>query len=139
MRRRRGYTLLEIAVVLVILAALGGVALPALAALRAPSALDAAVSALRSAAQRASLNAVTSGAPSELVVDAASGRAWLHPGDSTFALAIPAACRLNGATRARVRFDPDGRADGALPDIACGTARARVAIDPLTGALEVQR
>jgi general secretion pathway protein H len=136
---RRGYTLLEMSVVLVILALAGAVAIPAFAAWRPATGVAAATGALRAAAQLASERAVSAGVATELVIDAPAARAWLHPRDTVFALVVPAECRLVGGARQMVRFAPDGRTSGTLPSVECGADRAQVVVDPLSGAVEVAR
>lgn len=136
--RRDGYTLLEAMVTLVILAAAGAIAIPALAAWRPPSARDAAVGELVRVIGLARNQAVSSGAGTELVVDATSARVWLRPRDTSFVLALPVGCRLSGAPRSRLHFDTDGPARGDVPVVACGLDSARVNIDALTGETHVE-
>lgn len=131
--RRRGYTLLELVVVLAILALTGAVALPAFAAWRPVSPLAATTGELTRAVALARGRAVGSGAPVELVLDAGGARAWLHPRDTSFMLALPDGCRLRGPARSRIWFDAGGPARGALPVAACGGDSARVHVDALSG------
>ncbi|MDQ8153410.1 MAG: type II secretion system protein [Gemmatimonadota bacterium] len=131
--RRAGYTLLEVAVVLVILAMAGAVAVPAFATLRPASAIDAASTQLIGAVQAARARALGSGRSAELVVDAARARVWLRPRDTTFTLDLPTDCQLRGPARAVLHVAPDGATRGQLPTVACGAARVRVAIDAVTG------
>jgi general secretion pathway protein H len=130
---RRGYTLVELVVVMVILAIAGALAAPAIAAWRPPAGFDAAAARLMAVTQMARDRAIASGRVAELVIDAANGRAWLRPRDTSFALALPNACQFVGPPRSVLRFSPDGPSHGELPDIACGSRRARIVADPLTG------
>lgn len=131
--RREGYTLLEAMVTLVILAAAGAIAIPALAAWRPLSARDAAAGELVRIIGLARSRAVSSGAGTELVMDATSARIWLRPRDTSFVLALPDGCRLSGAPRSRLHLDADGPALGDVPVVACGPDSVRVSIDALTG------
>lgn len=130
---RGGYTLVELVVVLVILGLAGALAVPAIAAWRPPSDLDAAAARVVEALHAARERAVIGGHDAELVIDAANQRAWLRPRDTSFVLDLPDGCQLTGAARSVMRFAPDGPAHGTIPSIACGSRRARVLADPLTG------
>lgn len=130
---RRGYTLVELVVVVVILALAGALAVPAVAAWRPPSDLDAAAARVVAVLSLARERAVSSGHQAELTVDAASQRAWLRPRDTSFVLELPDGCQLSGSARDVMRFAPDGPSHGSVPSLACGARRARVLIDPLTG------
>lgn len=131
--RRQGYTLLEAMVTLVILAAAGAIAVPALVAWRPLSAREAAAGELVRVIGLARSRAVSSGAGTELVMDAASARIWIRPRDTSFVLALPEGCRLRGAPRSRLHFDADGPVHGDVAVVACGRDSARVSIDALTG------
>ena len=131
--RREGYTLLEAMATLVILAAAGAIAIPALVAWRPLSARDAAAGELVRVIGLARSQAVAIGAGTELVMDAASARAWLRPRDTSFVLALPNGCRLSGAPRSRLHLDADGPARGDAPVVVCGLDSARISIDALTG------
>jgi general secretion pathway protein H len=130
---RGGYTLVELVVVIVILALSGALVVPAIAAWRPPSDLAAATAPVVSALHLARERAVSSGRETELVIDAANRRVWLRPRDTSYVLDLPDGCQLAGGARSVMRFAPDGPSHGTLPSIACGTRRARVAADPLTG------
>jgi len=134
---RNGYTLIEMAVVLVILAIAGAVAVPAFAALRPQRALDGAAARVVDALRMARERAVTGGRTTELVIDSANARAWLEPRDVPFTLDLPDGCRLTGGARIATRFAPDGTASGDSPGFACGTAHATASVDPLTGRVRV--
>jgi general secretion pathway protein H len=136
--RRRGYTLLELLVVLVILSLAGVVAVPAFAAWRPVEARRAAAGELVRVLDLARQRAVSGGVETELVIDPARARAWLHPRDTSFTLALPDSCRLRGTARSRVKLELGGAANGALPLVVCGTDSARVRIDALTGAPHVE-
>jgi prepilin-type N-terminal cleavage/methylation domain-containing protein len=131
--RHAGYTLLEVVVVLVILAIAGAVAAPAFATWRPARDVDDATSRLVAALSLARERAVAGGRGVELVVDATNARVWLRPRDTSFALALPDGCRLDGALRSIVHFSADGPALGSMPDLTCGADRVRLTIDPLTG------
>lgn len=130
---KRGYTLIELVVVLVILVLAGGVMVPALAAWRPPTDIAAARGRVVSVAQLARERAVTSGGEVELVIDATNQRVWLRPRDTSFVLSLPDGCRLVGEARSVIRFAADGPARGTVPEISCGAERAQLVVDPLTG------
>jgi len=131
--RRRGYTLLELAVVLTIMALTLAVTAPAIAAWRTPSAREAARAELVTTLRFARARAVTSGGAVTLVIDPSTARVWLRPRDTTFALALPDECRLRGAARSTIRFAAEGPALGDLPSIQCGAETIPVMVDALTG------
>jgi hypothetical protein len=120
-------------VTLVILAAAGAIAVPALVAWRPLGARDAAVGELVRVIALARNRAVVSGAATELVMDAASAQIWLSPRDTSFVLALPDGCRLRGASRSRLHFDAAGPAHGDAPVVVCGLDSARISVDALTG------
>ncbi|MBM3909115.1 MAG: GspH/FimT family pseudopilin [Gemmatimonadetes bacterium] len=130
---RRGYTLLELTVVVAILALALAVAAPAIAGWRPPNDAEAARAELISALRFARARAVNSGGAVTLVVDPSTARVWLRPRDTTFALALPGNCRLVGAARSAIRFSPDGPALGEVPALHCGAEVIAVAVDALTG------
>lgn len=132
-RRRAAYTLLEVTVVLVILAIAGAVAAPAFASLRPARGLDAATSQVISALNAARTQAVAGGGAVQVTFEVPGARVWLHPRDTSFVMTLPDDCRLEGTARTHVRYSADGAASGAAPTVACGTARAQIAIDALTG------
>lgn len=131
--RRRGQTLLELVVVLAIVALSLAAVVPAMAAWRAPRDAEEARQVLRGALERARTRAVAGGTATTLVVEPSTGRAWLHPGDTTFLLAVPDGCRLAGSERTAVRFAPDGRARGVPPGAACGRDVVTLRVDALSG------
>lgn len=136
--RTAGYTLLEVLVVLVILAVTGAVAAPAFATLRPARDLDAATARVVAVLHAARTRALSGGVSSQAVFDPSRARVWLQPHDTSFALALPSACRLDGAVRTSARFAADGSARGDVPDVVCSGSRARITVDWLTGATTVQ-
>jgi len=133
MNVRRGVTLIELAVVFVILAIAASLAVPAFATWRPRSSLDQARTALIAALELARERSLTLGTAVDVTIDPARALVWLHPHDTSFVLTLPAACRLGGAPRMTLRFSPDGAARGQVPDIACGATRAVITVDALSG------
>lgn len=136
MNGRRGYTLVELVVVLVILALAGAVAVPAFA-WRPPRNVDAAASRVVSALRLARERAVTRATPVRLSFEAASIRLADARRDTLVALDLPEACHLRGG--GALRFAPDGHVLGEVPRVVCGADSSLVRLDPLTGEVMVAR
>lgn len=134
--RRRGATLIELAVVLVIIAVAASLAVPAFASLRPRPPIAHVRDQMIAALQLARERALALGVPVELTVDPARAVGWLQPRDTTFVIDLPAGCHLEGAPRTTVRFAPDGTASGSTPEIACGGARAALSVDALSGRVD---
>ncbi len=130
---RAGYTLVEMVVVLLILAVSAAAAVPAFAAWRTASDLDVATARVVEALRLARERAIAGGRGSALVIDAANARIWLRPTDTSWVLALPRSCRLDGAPRLVVHFAADGPARGEVPLVRCGSDSARVTLDRITG------
>jgi general secretion pathway protein H len=120
-RVRRGFTLVEVIVVLAILAVAAAVSVPALRALTADEPeIETATRRFEALFKVARDSALRAGTPVTVVIDSASGRVWLtargvaaDPAEG-LELELPAGVRLQlGVARARFRFTPGG---GALAD-----------------------
>jgi prepilin-type N-terminal cleavage/methylation domain-containing protein len=147
-RRRRaarhGFTLVEIVVVLVVIGLVLGVATPAFVQLAATEP-DGATT-VRQLLDGARRTALEDGSTVEVAIDPASSRVWLWadgaapPLDSTFVLRLPPGTTL-AATRPRIRyrFHPDGSGWGDTLVVRDGAASARLVIEPLAGAVHLER
>jgi general secretion pathway protein H len=138
MNSRRGFTLLELAVVLVIMALALAVTAPAIASWRSPRPLDAALASFVAALHLARERAVSTGTQAVFVTDPVTARFWLTPRDTSFVLALPEGCALLGPARTVMFFAAEGPAHGTLPSVVCGGESARVDVDPLTGSIHAE-
>lgn len=142
---RRGFTLIEVLVVLLILALVGGVGIPRLAprATGAEGVAERVVAVL--VAARA--HAVERGVSTALLLDAASGR-WVvlgtpdayGGGDTlrTGVLALDGTALGSGdIDRVRVTFDAVGRAWGPPIDVGDADHRYTIRVHPWTGAIDL--
>ncbi|HEU4721238.1 MAG TPA: GspH/FimT family pseudopilin [Gemmatimonadaceae bacterium] len=110
----RGFTLLEVLVVLTVLAITAAAAVPAFLADRALGAEREAATALAGALARVRDGARSSAAPATLVLSPSEGRLWLVWRDSTVTEQIPLAPGIELAAvrgdRVQCRFEPTGTA-----------------------------
>lgn len=138
---RRGFTLVEIVVVVALLAIVSGVVAPALISATREDDTTRGAAELRTLLERARLTAVERGVPVVATIAPAAGayRIELAASDSLLEaglLALPQTVRLYAAAPVlRIRFDPLGTADADSVTVN-GTARSRVVcVDPWTGAV----
>jgi prepilin-type N-terminal cleavage/methylation domain-containing protein len=144
MRRTGGFTLVELAVVLFILAALAALAAPSFSRTIVSARLRASASDVRSAFARARSVAVAGGRARSVVFDLEKGEYGLD--NEAVRRGFPDPIRLGGVRiageeesggDARVRFFPDGTADEAEVSVEAGDGGTiRVKVDPLTGIAE---
>jgi prepilin-type N-terminal cleavage/methylation domain-containing protein len=147
-RSTRGFTLLELLVVLVIVGMLAAVAVPAL---RARGGAAASAKQLVSFYAVAREVAISRGAPADAVLDLSTGSFFVAaagrqgaPTDTLrrATLPLPEGARLASRTArgrlARVTFDALGRARGDAVVIADASGRHAVVTDPWTGAARVE-
>jgi general secretion pathway protein H len=137
-RRRAGFTIIEVVVVLLILAVAMAVTVPALQRERIDSDMDAALRVLDGLFRTARDSAVRGGVPVTLTIDSATLRVWMvRRGDEAplpAELPLPAGVRLQlAATRATFAFSPGGAvfADSLL--LQDGLTERIITIDPWTG------
>jgi prepilin-type N-terminal cleavage/methylation domain-containing protein len=136
---RRGFTLLELMVVLALLAITSAAAVPALLGARAippgrRTAME--LQALLSEARDASRE---SGIPAAFVLAPAEGRYWMTRGDSTLAgmIAPPAGARIESTSdRIVCRFAPAAHADPCTI-VVRGETTDTVRVDPWDGEIRI--
>ena len=137
MRRRRGFTLLELVVVLVILAITAGAAVPAYLSRQSGSAEHRAAGQLAALLIRARLSARQSGASAAVVLSPSDGRFWLTTRDSlaSGAIALPNGLHFDESLPARTecRFEPSGSASPCAVRI----QRYTVRVDQWSGEVRV--
>lgn len=139
--RRAGFSLLEVAVVLGILAVAAGAAVPAFRRLIAEDDMTVATRRVQTLFQLARDSAVRGGAPVTVHVDSVSGLVWLHvrgvfnPADAAgTSLELPRGVRLElSQARARFTFAPSGAAFADSLLLRGPTATRLVTLDPWTG------
>ncbi|HEX7120050.1 MAG TPA: GspH/FimT family protein [Longimicrobiales bacterium] len=137
---RRGLSLLELVVVLLLLGIAASVAAPALARLAAPDPVRDGAERVRTVLRRARLTAVQRGRTVVVVVvpEQRRYRAWLV-GDDARPLAdgvieLPADFRLQATSpRPTFTFSPRGRASGEAIVVRGAGRAASVVVDPWTG------
>lgn len=133
MRRRHGFTLIEIATVLALLGVLMAVAMPPLVGWRDGLAVRAARDDLATALARARIAAVATGGAA-LVVDPAAGRSWIRTpaADGLEPVDLRERYRVEvdvgGADAVEVRFDALGIGRLANRRIAIRRGRARAGL-----------
>ena len=138
MKRRPGFTLLELMVVLVILAITAGAAVPAYRSRQPGSAEHRAAGELAELLIRARLSARESGASAAVVLSPSDGRFWLTTRDSTAlgVIALPNGMHFDEALPARTecRFEPSGPATPCVLRI----QRYTVRVDPWSGEVRTE-
>lgn len=137
----RGFSLVELLVVLVILSVVAGVVIPAYVDRNVGGARDQAVLAVRAVAAHAHLRAVRDGVPVTLDLDPATGAyremaiASGAPSDSAVVgmLALPSGYLIQSSSpRLRLEFDPTGTVRGGVLTLA-GPSGAVIRMDSWTG------
>jgi general secretion pathway protein H len=144
MRRRPGFTLLELVVVLAILSLLVALTAPSFSRTILSARLRASASEVRASFARARSLAVAGGRERAVVFDLTEGRFGLDNDAVLRGFPEPlllGSLRLAGeeaeGKTARVRFFPDGTAQEAEVSVESEDGRAiRVKVDPLTGIAE---
>lgn len=141
---QRGFTLIEVVVVLSILALITAMALPLLAGAGSKADTRAAAREIAAAMRLTRDLAMTRGHPEAFVIDAASGA--FRAGSTSTPQRIPGDVRLvlytttgerRGATAGSIRFFPDGSSTGGGVRLQAGNSRAEVLVDWLTGHLTI--
>jgi general secretion pathway protein H len=143
-RAERGFTLVELMVVLALLALAYGLAAPAFTRAVAGSELRGAARELALALNRARADAVVGGGPRRLTVDGLAGTYGTGlarhaiPFGMTISAAVPEALRST-AHVAAIDFFPDGGSTGGRVTLTTREgARAAVAVDWLTGRVRAE-
>ncbi len=144
MRRTAGFTLVELAVVLFIVAALAALVAPSFSRTMVSARLRASASDVRAAFAKARYLAVAAGRERSVVFDLDKEEYGLD--NEAVRRGFPDPIRLGGVrltgeaaegTEAKVRFFPDGTADDAEVSVESGDGgTVRVKVDPLTGIAE---
>ncbi|MEO8560972.1 MAG: prepilin-type N-terminal cleavage/methylation domain-containing protein [bacterium] len=139
-RERRGFTLLELLVVLVLFAITAAAAVPAFLGERADAAERETATAVAMALTRVRDGARASGAPASLVLAPAEGRMWLVWRDSTMVEQIPLAPGVHVVAqhteRMECRFTPIGTATSFVVTIQ-GTRSLAVRVDAWSGDITI--
>jgi len=135
-RRRAGFTLVEVIVVLLLLSLMAAVAAPAFSAAIRRSSMHDATSTVTRVLERARSQALARGAEMTLVIDPVQTRVWQERPDTTFVLSLPDECTMSAeAPRARISFRADGTAAGDALTVKCGADAVAISTDPLNGAV----
>lgn len=125
-----GFTLFEMLVVLAIAALIGTLAFPAVERARGAMAFTDALGRVEAALNSARARALRTGEPASFTLDTVTGS--FGGGER-----LPDGVRGEGA--ANVRFFPDGSASTARFALIWRTARAQIAVDPVSGLVTVER
>ena len=144
MRRRGGFTLVEIMVVLFILSLLAALAAPSFSRTIVSARLRASAAEVRATLARARTLAVAGGTERAVVFDLEKGEYGID--NETVRRGFPDPVRMDGLRivgerkergDARVRFYPDGSAEEAEVSVSAGEGGTlRVTVEPLTGIAE---
>jgi type IV fimbrial biogenesis protein FimT len=131
-RLRRGFTLLEVIVVMILLAVMGGIAVPAFRSLFVEDELTTATHRLEALFHLARDSAIRAGIPVTVLIDSVSNNIWLDsPARPVDTDTLAAAASLSGRTLSRTTMStarPDTGQSLELPygvSIALTRARAR--------------
>ena len=133
-RNSRGFTLLELLVVLAILALMVGLVMPVLGHSIRHAALQGASAEIRAAVRNAGMAAVTEGRITIFRGDPAGGGYWIDRQYHRLAAADAASpLRVAVAGAGRVSFFPWGGSSGGRIRIEGPQARREIAVDAVTG------
>lgn len=144
--RMRGFTLIEMLVVLAIAGLLVALALPRLTGADEKAALRAAVDQLAAGLRLTRSFAMTHGRSESFVLDTASGA--FRAGDGSAPAQIPRGVRAalvtvaqdrDGPHQGRIEFFADGSSTGGGITLAAANERSEVLVDWLTGRVSIQQ
>lgn len=142
-RARRGFTLIELIVVLIIMGVVLSTATPAFT-VRGSSTADDAVERIASVLRSARRTALHTARVTTVTIDPAGGRVWVRTAgepvtlDTTFLLPLPANAQLTSATaRAAFTFDARGLAAGDELVVISNRGSAAVTVDPANGDVHI--
>lgn len=140
-----GYTILEVLIVLVVLAASAAIVAPRVSASRDASVLEGAGARLAAAMAVARASSISGSSPRYFILDPAR-RAYgadrekplkkLAPGIAMSASGFPSEL---GNARMHVRFNPDGTATGGAIILRKSRSAISISVDWLTGAVRIKR
>ena len=140
---QRGFTLIEMLVVLTVAALIVGIALPRLTGASEKAALRTAAHQLAAALRNTRSLAMTSGRTEAFVIDTANGAFRAGP---TAPRQLPRGLQLalvtvradrDGSSQGRIQFFADGSSTGGGVLLASGKTRSQVLVDWLTGRVSV--
>ncbi|WP_295557637.1 prepilin-type N-terminal cleavage/methylation domain-containing protein [uncultured Hyphomicrobium sp.] len=140
-----GYSILELLIVLVVIAASAAIVGPRVSASRDAVALDAAAYRLASALARTRAGSISSSLPRDFVLNPAR-RSYgadqdkaLRQLEAGIAVSASGFATEPGSGRIRVRFKPDGTATGGAIVLRKSRSAVSIAVDWLTGTVRIRR
>jgi general secretion pathway protein H len=146
MEHERGFSLIEMLVVLGIMAAVLGIALPSFNSGTSPAQVESAATELASTLRATRAAAVAGGQPVDFSIDVArgsfAGDGALHrlTADEDMHVALYTTTgALSSATSGAIRFYPDGGSSGGGITVSSGARFFVVAVDWLSGAVSVRQ
>jgi type II secretion system protein H len=130
----RGFTLIEIVVVLVILGVVAAVSVPAFRDTTPPNALRDGAAGVVHVLERARLTAVMSGHRVAVTVDPVAARYWIDSPEVSGTFELPGGVTLwSDRARAHVSFDASGTASADLLALQANGRTAPILVDRFTG------